>query len=1171
MELNPAQKQAVEYISGPLLVLAGPGTGKTQLLSQKVAYILENTDASPDNILCVTFTDSGASNMRERLKTLIGRDALKVHISTYHVLGQEILAQYRTYSDTYDRQLDEAIDEVTQFKIVKSLQSALPATDILRGDNVKDIISVISSAKAAGLTAEDLTTIAQQNAEDSQVISSAISPYLWQVVPRKYQESLNKAYQPIWEILQNYTAPQPLLPGVERQIGEIARALEAALAEAEAANKVTPLSDWKKAYFEQDDKGNYRLKDRVANKKLSSVAKIMSAYEDHLRAHNLYDFDDMIQEAVKALTTDEGFRLTLSERYQYIMLDEFQDTNPSQLMIVKLLTQYDQPSIMAVGDDDQAIYEFQGAMSSNFRDFEQHYGAKVITLTENYRSTQEILDFSKCVVEQVPDRFDPNKDLHAHRPAPASSQITRREFFSANEEYGWIASEIARLVRSGVEQRSIAVISYKTKYFLPLLPYLKEYPEIKIAYDKQDNLLEEPRLHEVLTICRYIYELSSERKVDTSLIEILSYPCFGLSPLEVVKLAGQARATHHSLFEAASEYDDANRGQGSASRSSADRGHQSASESSANRGDDSAHEDSANRGGESTISGVAAWLAGLAAKSFTEPVMSLLDYIIGLKELDGYRSPWLEYHTMSGGYDTYSLYESLAALKGRLTKHFGDKPLRLKDLIELLDDYTAAEMPLATTSPYREASDAVQILSAHKSKGLEFDHVFIISADHTAWGKGKGNNNLLSLPKNLTQIRHTGVTDGEKLRVLYVALTRAKSHLYITNSLHDFNGKDPARLEYLDEHLEKDDRGHEIVISPFLPNKIVTLDYNENGPLLAAGGANLLGVGTSDAPEANTSDMPEASASASSAASDLATSAASVTRERRLLNLIHWLEPYASQNPDLRALYKQRMENYRLSSTGLTDFVDIVYGGPKQFFRTTILQAPEEGDFTPLIYGNLIHATLEAVTKQNLTPDGAQDFFLAELKKQDLTPDAASDLRDKGLAALAATLRDFGNILHQGQAEVNFSSEHLAIDGVPITGKIDHLVIDDANKTLELYDFKTGKAKYRDKKWSKHPTLYTYALQLEFYKMLLAASREYSQYTVTGAHILFVEPDADGEVLDKPYNFDLGIDLRALAVAIYDLVTSLRFMDDPALFIDPDKSRTVEDVKIFIDAVLEAD
>ena len=370
MPLNTNQKRAVEYLEGPLLVLAGPGTGKTQLLSEKVAYILKNTDTNPENILCLTFTDTGAMNMRERLKTIIGKDALKVNIGTYHVFGTEILAQYKNYSLEYDRRLDSAIDEVTQYKIVREIQEGLPGTDILRGDSVKNIISVISAAKSNELSASDLKKIAEQNLEDSKVLSEAISPLLLLAVPRKYEASYEACYKPIYELLQNYTDTKPIFPRVERSIGMLARSLKEAICEAEEKGSVAPLTAWRNDFFEKDAQGGFRLKDRVANKKLLSIAEVTKQYDEYLRANGLYDFDDMIEEAVKALKKDEGFRLTLSERYQYILLDEFQDTNPSQFEIIKQLTRYEKPAIIAVGDDDQAIYEFQGALSTNLKDFQ---------------------------------------------------------------------------------------------------------------------------------------------------------------------------------------------------------------------------------------------------------------------------------------------------------------------------------------------------------------------------------------------------------------------------------------------------------------------------------------------------------------------------------------------------------------------------------------------------------------------------------------------------------------------------------------------------------------------------------------------------------------------------------------------------------------------------------
>ena len=692
MGLNQKQKEAVEYLSGPLLVLAGPGSGKTQLLSHKVSYILENLDTNPENILCLTFTETGAKNMRERLKSIIGKDALKVNIGTFHAFGSDILAQYKNYAEDYDRKLDQPIDEVIQYKIVKKLQDELPATDILKGDNVKDIIGVIGEAKSAGLSSADLLKIAEKNIEDSKVLSEAISPLLMNLVPYKFRESYERAYRPIYELIKQYDNLKPILGTVERSIAGLARDLKAAMLEADEINKLKPLSDWKDKYFEKDQNGNYRLRDRVANKKLVSLAGMMSNYNQYLKKQGLFDFNDMIEEAVKILKKDDGFRMTLQERYQFILLDEFQDTNPSQFAIVKQLTDYENPMIMAVGDDDQAIYEFQGALASNLTDFQKHYSANVIPLVENYRSTQEILDFAHEIIKQAPDRFA-DKELIAHHDNPEYSQVNRYEFVSSDAEYSFIADEILKLIKSGVKQNEIAVISYKTKYFEPLLSFLKEHEEIKIAYEKKDDLFNDEKIHEILTMARFVFEIANEKKLSVQILEILSYPFFNIPTLELVNLVGQARLNRKPVFETLAESENAK------------------------------------------IVEVMKFFADLALKSLTESLEVILNYLIGLTELNGFRSPFLEYYTKKE-YEAFIFYESLAALRGKMTKYFGEKALRLTDLVEMIDDYTLADMPLAITSPYREAEDAVSILSAHKAKGLEFAYVFIISADHTAWGKG---------------------------------------------------------------------------------------------------------------------------------------------------------------------------------------------------------------------------------------------------------------------------------------------------------------------------------------------------------------------------------------------------------------------------------------------------
>lgn len=1073
-KLNSHQRQAVEYLDGPLLVLAGPGTGKTQLISEKVAYILKNTDTNPENILCLTFTESGTTNMRERLKSTIVQSAEKVHISTYHAFGTDILHQYKNYSDRYNRNLDTAIDEVTIFKIVKKLQFKLPGSDILHGDKVKDIISVISSAKSANLTADDLTTIAKINLEDSRILSQAISPLLKNLVPRAFEPSLKNAYQPIFTILKPYLNTKPILKTIDRSIKILANDLKTALVEAESTAKIKPLSAWKDQYFEKDEKNNYRLKDRIANKKLLSLARIMSDYQAYLNTHNLYDFNDMIEEAVHILKEDRGFRLTLSERYQFILLDEFQDTNPSQFEIIKQLTDYEKPIIMAVGDDDQAIYEFQGASATNLTEFQKHYTAQVIPLIDNYRSTNEILDFSHHIISQAPNRFA-DKALISHQPITSESKIERHEFLSSDAEYDWIGERITELVKSGVPQSEIAIISYKTKYFLPLLPYLKSHPEINIAYEKKDNLFEDSKIHELLSIARFIYDSAQEKISAISLMEILSYDFWQIPMLEVIKTLNQARQDKKSALEYLAQ----------------SKNHQ--------------------------LQAIGNFLINLITNSFHVPLDIFFDYLLGTLPLQDFHSPFLDYYTNSINYDALILYENLASLRGKLYQHFPNQKTQLSDLITMLDDYNVADLPLTTSSPYRDSEDAVQVLTAHKAKGLEFTYVFLISTDHVAWGKGKGNNNLLVLPKNLLQIRHTGTTDGEKLRILYVALTRAKQGLIITNSLKDFNGKSPDRLEYFNEYITENNT----LISPFLPHQTVNCHYTKN------------------------------------------------SNPKSLDSLKNWLHPYLTPSPDLRAIYKERLASFRLSASALTTFIDIIYAGPTEFFKRYVLGAPEGPTSESLIFGNLIHQTFEKVTNQNLDDQSAIDYFLQELSHTAIEPTILEHLRDKGPADLAISLKTFAPILHSGQAEVNLSSEKLTIAGVPVTGKIDHLIIDTNQKTLELYDFKTSN--YHKNSWASHATLYKYSLQLGFYKLLLNASPTYKKYKITRAHILFVSPDTDGLVHDKVYEFNVQEEttLKNLIKSVYSSIKSLSFLDHPNLFLPPDPTKTLKDLKNFTSFLID--
>ena len=225
-----------------------------------------------------------------------------------------------------------------------------------------------------------------------------------------------------------------------------------------------------------------------------------------------------------------------------------------------------------------------------------------------------------------------------------------------------------------------------------------------------------------------------------------------------------------------------------------------------------------------------------------------------------------------------------------------------------------------------------------------------------------------------------------------------------------------------------------------------------------------------------------------------------------------------------------------------------------------------------------MHRTLEEITKTGISDEEAAEFFINELENYDTTVDIRAVVRDKGLESLAVSLKEFDDIIRSGEAEVKFGYDNIVADGVPIVGNIDHILINKKDKTIEIFDYKTGK--YHPEKWTSHPSLFGYALQLEFYKLLLNNSSKYHNYRVTKGHILFVTKDDNDEVFDKVYDYpekiqfetrnkvDFEFSFIDLLKTVYPMMTSLSFVDDPELFIEADKGRNMKQEKDFIKLLL---
>src|SRR3989344_3280803 len=353
-KLNSAQREAVDIIEGPVMVIAGPGTGKTQILTLRIANILRQTDASPDSILALTFTNSGVHAMRERLVEMIGSAAYRVSLNTFHTFCNELIHDFPE-----------------EFPRIVGSHSAS------RVDQIRLLEEVIS------------------------------------------QSDVN--------LLRPYGEPFYHLFAVMSEIERL-----------------------KKENLNPDDFDKFLSKlsetDEKKTQKNRELAILYRAYETALRRAKLYDFADMIMEVARTLVRDKIFLLQLQERYQYILADEHQDANQSQNQLLELLSNFHpNPNLFIVGDEKQAIFQFQGASLDNFNYFQKLFPtAELIYLTENYRSTKIVLDAAHSLIATGPK-------LEAKRPfavGEANQPILLYPFSRVENEYRFLASDIKGKIKS---------------------------------------------------------------------------------------------------------------------------------------------------------------------------------------------------------------------------------------------------------------------------------------------------------------------------------------------------------------------------------------------------------------------------------------------------------------------------------------------------------------------------------------------------------------------------------------------------------------------------------------------------------------------------------------------------------------------------------------------------
>ena len=409
--LNPRQKQAVDTIYGPVLVIAGPGSGKTQILSARIANILLQTDVNPSNILCLTFTDNAAKNMRERLSRVIGADAYKVAIHTFHSFGNEILNRYRSRISDYAEATP--IDDIEASRLFDEILTALPWNDPYKpgqnaNEKIRELRNAIKLVKDAGITPAEYSEIIETNRKTMLVVEPLIRAHLYELLKlgqkkedkilklelfRAFQDVLGRAFSGLPERMHSQdTFAKTLLNSLE-SVWE--------LQETETDAKI--VTKWRDEWLEKDYEGNWILKDASRLEKYTSLARIYTQYEERMKALGYIDFSDMILGAIRLVEQYGDIRANLAEQYQFVLVDEYQDTNDAQLrLITDILSVTESPNVFAVGDDDQSIYKFQGANTKNIKAFRDRWvDTELIILETNYRSNSEIINTSRALMNRA--------------------------------------------------------------------------------------------------------------------------------------------------------------------------------------------------------------------------------------------------------------------------------------------------------------------------------------------------------------------------------------------------------------------------------------------------------------------------------------------------------------------------------------------------------------------------------------------------------------------------------------------------------------------------------------------------------------------------------------------------------------------------------------------------
>lgn len=592
--LNEKQKLAVTEVEGPLLVLAGAGSGKTKVLTTRIAYLIEELGINPHNILAITFTNKASKEMKMRIIKLIGPKANEMQISTFHSFGVTILKDHYKKLG-YDKNFT-ILDSEDALSVIKKIMKENNID--IKAYNPKAIRSKISSAK-------------------NELIS-----------PLDYERFVNNDYE-------------------------------------------------------------------------KKVLLIYEKYQRKLKINNSVDFDDLLILPIKLFEQNKDVLKKYQDRFNYVLIDEYQDTNEAQYKFTKMISAKNK-NICVVGDENQSIYSFRGSNYRNILNFEKDYSnAKVIMLEENYRSTKNILDTANCVIKN--NKQQKNKKLWTSKLD--GTKVKYHRCSDEIDEAYYVYSEINKLLNSGILKSEIAVL-YRTNAQSRNIEEALLRNNVPYKVVGSFYFYKRREIKDLISYLKFIHN----PKDDTSLIRIINSPKRGIGDKTIQNLSIKAITNNSSMYEVISSSKELE---------------------------------------------FKAIIESIIQAKDTSSLTELVDLVINRS---GMKQELVNDKTL----ESDIRLENIEEFKS-ITKNF-EEERGITSLDEFLEELSL----VADIEEHKNNNDVVTLMTVHSAKGLEFDNVFVVGMEE---GIFPHNNSLMEAD----QIE-------EERRLCYVAITRARENLWLTNA-----------------------------------------------------------------------------------------------------------------------------------------------------------------------------------------------------------------------------------------------------------------------------------------------------------------------------------------------------------------------------------------------------